>query len=349
MSRLPVIAKDLHANAADSIWVVNAYQLAVMVSLLPFASFGDIFGYRRVYRFGLVLYTAAALISATAGSLEMLILGRGLQGLGAAGLMSVNTALVRYTYPRRQLGRAIGMVSLVVSVSAASGPSIAAAILAVASWPWLFAVNVPIGIVTFILSMRLLPYTKPSEHRFDMWSAVLCALMFMCLIGGITGIGHGQSALPLTAEFAGALADRLSAGAAPAQPADAAVAGRSVPAADLRAVGHDLGVQLYRAGHRLRVAALLFPRRDRRLGGHDRADDDAVGRDDRDDGADRRPSRRPLSRRHSRRHRPGDPGRRLRAAGAAAGRSGDGGHAVAGCGVRRSGSACSSRRTTARS
>src|SRR4030095_6371201 len=128
---LPVIAKDLHTSAADSIWVVNAYQLAVMISLLPFASFGDIFGYRRVYRFGLVLYTAAALISATAGSLGMLVVGRGLagvgaggalRGLGAAGVMSVTTALVRYTYPRRQLGRGIAMVSLVVSVSAASGP-----------------------------------------------------------------------------------------------------------------------------------------------------------------------------------------------------------------------------------
>src|SRR5579872_3945811 len=71
---LPTIARDLHTSPSDSIWVVNAYQLAVLVSLLPFASFGDIFGYRRVYRFGIVLYTAAALISATAGSLEMLTL-----------------------------------------------------------------------------------------------------------------------------------------------------------------------------------------------------------------------------------------------------------------------------------
>src|SRR5207237_6637497 len=73
---LPVIAKDLHTSAADSIWVVNAYQLAVMISLLPFASFGDIFGYRRVYRFGLVFYTTAALVSALATSLDMLTLGR---------------------------------------------------------------------------------------------------------------------------------------------------------------------------------------------------------------------------------------------------------------------------------
>jgi len=202
---LPAIAKDLRADPADAIWVVNAYQLAVLVSLLPFASFGDIFGYRRVYRFGIVVYTAAALISATAGSLEMLIAGRALQGLGAAGLMSVNTALVRYTYPRRFLGRGIAWVSLTVAVSSAAGPTVAAAILAVGPWPWLFAVNVPIGVATFFLAMRLLPYTKPSKHRFDVLSAVLCALMFVFLISGINGLGHGQNVLPLVGEFAGAL------------------------------------------------------------------------------------------------------------------------------------------------
>lgn len=203
---LPAIAKDLHADPADSIWVVNAYQLAVLVSLLPLASFGDIFGYRWVYRCGLVLYTAAALISATAGSLEMLIVGRALQGLGAAGLMSVNTALVRYTYPRRQLGRGIAVTTLVVSVSAAAGPSVAAAILAVGPWPWLFAVNVPIGIATFLLALRLLPHTAPSRHRFDWWSAVLCALMFVFLISAINGLGRGQAGLAVAGEFAAALA-----------------------------------------------------------------------------------------------------------------------------------------------
>ncbi|HEX3862185.1 MAG TPA: MFS transporter [Stellaceae bacterium] len=202
---LPTISRDLHIHPADAIWVINAYQLAVMVSLLSFASFGDIFGYRRVYRFGIVLYTGAAFISATAGSLEMLVLGRLLQGLGAAGLMSVNTALVRHTYPARQLGRGIAMASLVVATSSAAGPTVAAAILAVAPWPWLFAVNVPIGIVTFILSLRLLPYTPRSSHRFDLVSAGLCAAMFATLICGINGIGHGQAAAAVVAEFAAAL------------------------------------------------------------------------------------------------------------------------------------------------
>jgi DHA2 family multidrug resistance protein-like MFS transporter len=202
---LPAIARDLQASPANSIWIINAYQLAVMISLLPLASFGDIFGYRRVYRFGLVIYTGAALISATAHSLEMLTLGRALQGLGAAGVMSVNTALVRYTYPRRQLGRGIALVSLTVSTSSAAGPTVAAAILSLAPWPFLFAVNVPIGIATLLLSMRLLPYTKPSGHRFDLLSATLCAVMFGSLITAISSLGHGAAALAVIPEFAAAM------------------------------------------------------------------------------------------------------------------------------------------------
>jgi MFS transporter, DHA2 family, multidrug resistance protein len=202
---LPTIARDLDASAAQSIWVINAYQLAVVISLLPLASLGDIFGYRRIYTIGFAVFTCAALVSALSNSLAMLALGRALQGLGAAGMMSVNTALVRFTYPRRQLGRGIAMTAVTVSVSSAAGPSVASAILAVASWPWLFAVNVPIGLVTFFLSLRLLPYNPPSEHRFDMASAVLSALAFALLIAGINGIGHGQAAPFVAVELIGAV------------------------------------------------------------------------------------------------------------------------------------------------
>jgi MFS family permease len=100
---LPTIAREIGANPTQSIWVINAYQLAGVVSLLPFASLGDIFGYRRIYVIGLAVFTAAALVSALSHSLAMLALGRALQGLGAAGMTSVDIALVRFTYPRRQL------------------------------------------------------------------------------------------------------------------------------------------------------------------------------------------------------------------------------------------------------
>jgi DHA2 family multidrug resistance protein-like MFS transporter len=130
---LPTIARDMHATPAASIWVVNAYQLAVTVTLLPFASIGDIYGHRRVYVWGLALYTAASLLCAVAPSLPVLVVGRVLQGFGGAGIMSVNGALVRFIYPRAELGRGIGFNALVVASSSTAGPSVAAGIMSLLS------------------------------------------------------------------------------------------------------------------------------------------------------------------------------------------------------------------------
>jgi DHA2 family multidrug resistance protein-like MFS transporter len=203
---LPTIAREIGATPAESIWVINAYQLAVVVSLLPLASLGDIFGYRRVYVIGLVVFTLAALVSATADSLAMLAVGRALQGIGSAGMTAVHTALIRFTYPRRQLGRGIAVTAVAVSVSSAASPTVASAILAIAPWPWLFAVNVPIGLLTLVLSLRLLPETPRSPHRFDVTSAALSALAFASLIAGINGIGHSQAPIYIALELAGAVA-----------------------------------------------------------------------------------------------------------------------------------------------
>ena len=126
---LPTISKELNIRPADSIWIVNAYQLAVTVSLFPLASLGDIFGYRRVYLSGLAVFTVASLACAMSDSLLTLTLARIVQGLGAAGLMSVNIALIRFIYPYNLLGRGVGYNALIVAVSSAAGPSVAALIL----------------------------------------------------------------------------------------------------------------------------------------------------------------------------------------------------------------------------
>src|SRR5262245_43711875 len=138
---LPTIAKALDASPAFSVWIVNGYQLAITISLLPLASLGEIIGYRRVYLAGLLLFTLASLFCTLANTLPLLTAARIAQGFGAAGIMSVNAALVRYTYPRALLGRGIGFNALVVAISAALGPTVAAAILAVGTWPYLFAIN----------------------------------------------------------------------------------------------------------------------------------------------------------------------------------------------------------------
>ena len=203
---LPTIAHDLGASPATSIWVVNAYQLTVTVALLPLASLGDILGYRRVYWAGLAVFTAAALVSASAGSLGVLIVGRVLQGLGAAGIMSVNTALVRFVMPRAMLGRGVGLTALVVATSAASGPTVAGAVLAVAPWRALFAIDVPVGILAFVVAMRALPETPASGHRFDLLGAVMNAAMFGLFFIAANGIGEGFPPALIAVLFAGSAA-----------------------------------------------------------------------------------------------------------------------------------------------
>src|SRR6476646_7347349 len=154
---LPSIARDFGASAAASIWVVNAYQLAILKLLLPLASLGEIVGYRRVSQTGIIVFTLASIACALAPSLLTLSIPRALQGVGAAGIMSVNAALVRFTYPQRSLGRAIGINAFAVATASAVGPTIAAGVLAVAHWRWLFGINVPIGILALCLALWAWP------------------------------------------------------------------------------------------------------------------------------------------------------------------------------------------------
>jgi len=200
---LPEIARDLEVRPAQSIWVVNAYQLSITIALLPLAALGEIVGYRRIYLVGIALFTAASLACALADSLTTLVIARSLQGLGAAGLMSVNTAVLRFIWPRRSFGRGLGINAMVVAVSAAAGPSTAAAILSVAPWPYLFAINLPLGLLV-LLAGHTLPTTPLSGQRFDLASAALSALTFGLLILGIQSLGHNGASWPVLAQFAGA-------------------------------------------------------------------------------------------------------------------------------------------------
>jgi DHA2 family multidrug resistance protein-like MFS transporter len=199
---LPTIAHDLHASPALSIWIVNGYQLAITISLLPLAALGDIIGYRRIYVAGLILFTIASLLCAVASSLPFLAFARVVQGFGGAGIMAVNSALIRFIYPHRMLGRGLSINTLIVAVSAAAGPTVAAGILAVAPWPFLFAVNIPFGIVAVIIALRALPFTPRASHSFDVPGAVLVALMFGLLISSIDAFGHGGSLLWFALELA---------------------------------------------------------------------------------------------------------------------------------------------------
>ncbi|QCS62826.1 MFS transporter [Achromobacter denitrificans] len=187
---LPTIARDLGASDAQSIWVISGYQLAMVAALLPAAALGEILGHRRVYIVGLAIYTVSSLTSGLAPSLPTLVASRILQGLGAAGLMSVNGALLRFIYPSHLLGRGLGLNAMVVGLSFAAGPTVASAILLFGNWHWLFLVNVPVGIVCAVLALRGLPETTRARHGFDGLAAVLCALTLSMFVLGTNELAH---------------------------------------------------------------------------------------------------------------------------------------------------------------
>jgi DHA2 family multidrug resistance protein-like MFS transporter len=184
---LPAIAADLHVGPAEVIWVVNVYQIALVATLLPLAALGEIVGHRRIYLGGLLLFTLASLACAFAWSLPSLLAARVLQGLGASGIMSVNTALVRFVYPGRLQGRGFGHNSLVVATAFTLGPTVASAVLAIGPWTWLFAINSPFGLIAILIGLKTLPHTPRAAHAFDFPGALLaasCLGLFILAIGG---------------------------------------------------------------------------------------------------------------------------------------------------------------------
>lgn len=187
---LPTIAEHFNAAPSFAIWIVNGYQLAIVVALLPMAALGEIYGYRRVYLSGITLFTLASLACALSTSLEMLTISRVVQGFGAAGLMAINTALLRYIVPQAKFGAAVGLNSLIVAAGATVGPTIAGLILSVAAWPWLFAINVPLGVAAVATGLFSLPQSDRSARRFDWISAAISAVALGLLIVTIDSIGH---------------------------------------------------------------------------------------------------------------------------------------------------------------
>lgn len=190
---LPSISRELQISSSDSIWIVNGFQLVVMMLLLPFASLGELKGFKKVYLAGLVVFLLGSLCCTFSVNLIQLVLSRMLQGAGAAMVMSVNGSLVRLIYPKKHLSKGFGMNAMVVALAAVMGPTLAAAILAVASWPWLFAINLPVGLLTFYFACRYLPDnpTRIEGRRFDRRSAVMNALTFGLFIGTLEAYAHG--------------------------------------------------------------------------------------------------------------------------------------------------------------
>lgn len=180
---LPTIAQALAVTPGRSVLIVTAYQLALVMALLPCAALGESLGHRRVFTAGVALFTAASVLCAWSPSLPWLVAARFLQGLGGAAVMALGVALLRLVVPHGRLGAAIAWNALVVAVTSAAGPTIGALILAGAGWPWLFALNLPIGLVV-LLATRALPHPAGTARRLDLVSVALNGGTFAALVVG---------------------------------------------------------------------------------------------------------------------------------------------------------------------
>lgn len=220
---LPSIAEALGLTPASALRVVTAYQLGLILMLLPAAALGESYGYRRVFVAGAALFSAASALGALSPSLSWLVAARFAQGLGGAGIMSLGIALLRFVVPAQQLGAAIGWNAMTVALSAAAGPTIGALLLSWSSWPWVFALNLPIG-AAVITAARALPDTKGAGPPPKLLSAAISMAMFASLIIGAGSLLSKPSLafalLGLAALMATALLRRESHRAAPLIPLD---------------------------------------------------------------------------------------------------------------------------------
>ena len=180
---LPTMARSLQVTPGMAVWIITAYQTALVMGLLPCAALGESLGYRRVFTMGVALFTAASALCALAPSLPWLVAARFLQGLGGAAIMALGIALLRLVVPQRELGAAIGWNALAVALSSAAGPTIGAVLLSAANWPWLFALNLPLGALV-LLACRALPALAGTARPLDRFSVALNAAVFASLVVG---------------------------------------------------------------------------------------------------------------------------------------------------------------------
>lgn len=186
---LPSIAASLHASPSDTVWVVSSYQLAVLVALLPCGVIGEMVGSRRVFLAGVALFTLASAACAFSSTLQMLVAARFVQGLGGGAIMALGIMNLRLSVPQRLLGTIIGVNAMTIAIASAAGPGIAGAILAVAPWPWLFAVNIPLGIVV-LASGAVLARTEGVARRLDGKALAANTLMFVLFFLGAERIAQ---------------------------------------------------------------------------------------------------------------------------------------------------------------
>jgi DHA2 family multidrug resistance protein-like MFS transporter len=203
---LPTLAHDLGVASSAAVLVVTVYQLVLVMTLLPCSALGNRIGLRRLYQYGQLLFLLSTILCFFARSLPLLLGVRVMQALGAAASLSVSSALIRAIYPAPQLGRGLGINTIVVSTANALAPTLGGLVLSVATWPWIFAAAAPLALLSLVLGRQVLPAPEPHKEPYDVLGAVLCALTFGLIISGLESTVHGHTPIASAAVIAAGVA-----------------------------------------------------------------------------------------------------------------------------------------------
>ncbi len=190
---LPTLAQAFNASFQQVQWVVIAYLLAITTLIVSVGRLGDLLGRRRLLMAGILLFTLASILCASAQTLNWLIAARAVQGLGAAIMMSLAMAFVGETIPKEKTGSAMGLLGSMSAVGTALGPSLGGVLIAGLGWQAIFLINIPLGILAFVLVQRHLPLDRPAAQRprFDLPGTCLLAFTLAAYALAMTmGRGH---------------------------------------------------------------------------------------------------------------------------------------------------------------
>jgi EmrB/QacA subfamily drug resistance transporter len=184
---LPAIGRQFHASLGTLQWVVSGYTLTLAAFLLPAGALGDRVGRRRVFLIGVGWFACSSALCSIAPTPTLLILARLVQGVGAALLTPGSLAIIEATFHPDDRSRAVGAWTGLSGVASAAGPIVGGYLIAVASWRWIFLINIPIGAVVLLLSSRHIPESRDeSAHRNrDPLGAALAAIALAALVYGL--------------------------------------------------------------------------------------------------------------------------------------------------------------------
>lgn len=186
---LPAIQRELHAGLSTLDWTVNAYGLTYAAGIITASALGDRFGRRRVFTAGLALFSAASAACALAPGAGLLLAARAVQGVGAAAVMPLSLTILTSAFAPERRGAVVGAWGAIGGLAVASGPVIGGAITQGIAWPWIFWVNVPIGVAVLLLARTRLPESRGPAARLDLPGLALLTLAGVALVWGLVRSG----------------------------------------------------------------------------------------------------------------------------------------------------------------